>query len=74
MTDKEKIKTILELFIAWNGETEVVDVANLDSAVDFIADSLQEESYVMGKTGKFTTTTKQHRKDKRYERQKYKNP
>ena len=54
----DKIRNIIELFIAWNGETEAIDVANLDSAVDFIADSLQEESYVMGKTGKFTTTTK----------------
>lgn len=41
--DKEKIRNIIELFIAWNGETEVIDVANLDSAIDFIADSLQEE-------------------------------
>jgi len=44
MTDKEKIRNIIELFIAWNGETEAIDIANLDSAVDFIADSLQEES------------------------------
>ena len=43
MTEKEKIKSIIELFIAWNGETEVIDIANLDSAVDFIIDSLQEE-------------------------------
>lgn len=43
MTDKKKIRNIIELFIAWNGETEAIDVANLDSAVDFIADSLQEE-------------------------------
>ena len=44
MIDKENIKNIVELFIAWNGEAEAIDVANLDSAVDFIADSLQEES------------------------------
>ena len=44
MTDKENIKNIVELFIAWNGETEAIDVANIDSAVDFISDSLQEES------------------------------
>ena len=44
MIDKEKIKTILELFLAWNGETEVIDVANLDSAVEFIEESLQKES------------------------------
>jgi ribosomal protein S10 len=43
MTDRENIKNIIELFIAWNGETEAIDIANLDSAVDFIADSLQEE-------------------------------
>ena len=43
MTKKEKIRNIIELFITWNGETEAIDVANLDSAVDFIADSLQEE-------------------------------
>jgi len=43
MAEKEKIRNIIELFIAWNGETEAIDVANLDSAVDFIADSLQEE-------------------------------
>lgn len=43
MTDKEKIRNIIELFIAWNGETDVIDVANIDSAVEFIASSLQEE-------------------------------
>lgn len=43
MTDKEKIRNIIELFIAWNGETDVIDVANIDSAVEFIANSLQEE-------------------------------
>ena len=43
MTDKEKIRNIIELFIAWNGETDVIDVANIDSAVEFIVGSLQEE-------------------------------
>ena len=43
MTDKKKIMNIIELFIAWNGETEPIDTANLDSAVDFVADSMQEE-------------------------------
>ena len=43
MTDKEKIRNIIELFITWNGETDVIDVANIDSAVEFIVDSLQEE-------------------------------
>ena len=41
MTNKEKIRNIIELFIAWNGETDVIDIANIDSAVDFISDSLQ---------------------------------
>ena len=43
MTDKDKIRNIIELFVAWNGETDIIDIANLDSAVDFIVDSLQEE-------------------------------
>lgn len=43
MTDKEKIRNIIELFIAWNGEKEAIDIANLNSAADFIVDSLQEE-------------------------------
>lgn len=43
MTDKDKIRNIIELFIAWNGETEPIDVANIDSAVEFIGSSLQEE-------------------------------
>jgi hypothetical protein len=43
MTDKDKIRNIIELFIAWNGETEPIDVANIDSAVEFIDSSLQEE-------------------------------
>jgi len=49
MTDKEKIRNIIELFIAWNGETDVIDVANIDSAVEFIANSLQEEPISEGK-------------------------
>lgn len=43
MTDREKIRNIIELFITWNGETDVIDVANIDSAVEFIANSMQEE-------------------------------
>ena len=43
MKDKREIRNIIELFIAWNGETEPIDTANLDSAVDFVADSIQEE-------------------------------
>lgn len=41
--NKKEIKNIIELFIAWNGETEAIDVANIDSAVEFIDSSLQEE-------------------------------
>ena len=33
---KEEINTVIELFISWNGETKAIDVANLDSAVDYI--------------------------------------
>ncbi len=44
MEDKKKIRNIIELFIAWNGETDPIDTANLDSAVDFVADSIQKES------------------------------
>ena len=47
MTDKEKIRNIVELFIAWNGETDVIDVANIDSAVEFIVNSLQEEPIIL---------------------------
>ena len=40
---KKEIRNIIELFIAWNGETEPIDVANLDSAVNFITESLPED-------------------------------
>lgn len=33
---KEEIKTIVELFISWNGEKDPIDTSNLDSAVDYI--------------------------------------
>ena len=33
---KDDIKNIIELFISWNGETEPIDIANLESAVDYI--------------------------------------
>ena len=41
MANKDEIRNIIELFIAWNGETEPIDVANIDSAVEFIGSSLQ---------------------------------
>lgn len=34
--DAETIKTIIELFISWNGEDEPIDVANIDAAVEYI--------------------------------------
>lgn len=34
--DAETIKTIIELFISWNGEDEPIDVANIDTAVEYI--------------------------------------
>lgn len=33
---REEIKTVVELFISWNGEKEPIDISNLDSAVDYI--------------------------------------
>jgi hypothetical protein len=42
--NKKEIKTIIELFIAWNGETEAIDVANIDSAIEFIDSSFQSVS------------------------------
>lgn len=40
MITKSEIKTIVELFISWNGEKEPIDTANIDSAVDYIHDCL----------------------------------
>lgn len=40
---RNKIKTILELFISWNGENEAIDIANLDSAVDYIDQCINSE-------------------------------
>lgn len=40
---REEIKTILELFISWNGEEGVIDIANLDSAVDYIDQCINSE-------------------------------
>ena len=37
---KDDIKTIIELFISWNGETECIDIANLPSAVEYISGCL----------------------------------
>lgn len=43
MISKKEIINIIEIFIAWNGETDIIDIANIDSAVDFISNCLQEE-------------------------------
>ena len=40
---KEDIRLIIELFIAWNGWNDPIDISNLDSAVDFIYDSISLE-------------------------------
>ena len=37
---KETIRTIIDLFINWNGVDEPIDVANIDSAVDYISECL----------------------------------
>lgn len=37
---KSDIRTILELFISWNDESCPIDIANLDSAVDYIVECL----------------------------------
>lgn len=41
---KEDIKTIIELFISWNGEDEPINIANLDAAVDYIEECLKTEN------------------------------
>lgn len=43
MISRRQIKNIIELFIEWNGKAKPIRNANLDSAVDFISNSLQEE-------------------------------
>ena len=50
MTRKE-IKTILGLFISWNGEKEVIDIANLDSAVEYIDQCINSEHSREGLVG-----------------------
>lgn len=37
---KEEIKTVVELFISWNGEEDPIDTSNLNSAVDYINECL----------------------------------
>lgn len=38
---KEEIKTVVELFISWNGEEDPIDTSNLNSAVDYINECLR---------------------------------
>ena len=38
---KEDIKTIIELLISWNGEDEPIDIANLDSAIEYISKCME---------------------------------
>ena len=41
---KEDIKTIIELFISWNGENEPIDISNLDYAIEYINDCIKSSS------------------------------
>lgn len=34
---KSEIRNVIELFISWNGESDPIDTANLDSAVAYVA-------------------------------------
>lgn len=38
---REEIKTIIELFISWNGEKEPIDISNLDYAIEYINDCIK---------------------------------
>ena len=38
------IKTIIELFISWNGEDNPIDVANIDSAVEYISKCMEDNN------------------------------
>ena len=40
---REEIKTVVELFISWNGETAPIDTSNLDSAVDYINECIKPQ-------------------------------
>lgn len=39
---KETIRTILELLVSWNGDTESIDVVDLPAAADYINEYLNE--------------------------------
>lgn len=43
MPNKEQIRDIVMLYIAWTGESKIINTEDIDSAVDFIIDSMQEE-------------------------------
>lgn len=40
---REQIRTVIELFISWNGETQVIDIANIGVAVDYIYECLKDD-------------------------------
>lgn len=44
MPNKEQIRNIVMLYIAWTGESKIINTEDIDSAVDFIIDSMQEET------------------------------
>jgi hypothetical protein len=37
------IRTIIELFISWNGEDNPIDIANIDSAIEYINKCMEEQ-------------------------------
>ncbi len=41
---REQIRTVIELFISWNGETQVIDIANISAAIDFIYECLKDDT------------------------------
>lgn len=43
MPNKEQIRNIVMLYIAWTGESKIINTEDIDSAVDFIIDSMQED-------------------------------
>ena len=42
--EREDVKKIIELFISWNGESDAIDVANLDAGADYVYDCISAEN------------------------------
>ena len=42
--EREDVKKIIELFISWNGESDAIDVANLDAGIDYVYDCISTDS------------------------------